>query len=235
MKRQLYISALFSITILVSCGESSSDNASNKSNTNNSDIENKRIKDSLNLVKENEIKEKISQNIWLNKNKKDKYQLAMFNDSSFSFVNYKGSLNYTLAVDTLKFQDKPFTTAVVSFNKNGDLLLKSTKSGKTSTYSVAKNKDKFIGSWTGQLASLKINLFKLKLNPDGKGSFTDGNGTYDITYTHKKNKLTLNIKSKGAKINLSTNFSKLNKMSEKNSVWTRKRKSFPNDLSDLMK
>ena len=85
------------------------------------------------------------------------------------------------------------------------------------------------------MASLKINLFKLKLNPDGKGSFTDGNGTYDITYTHKKNKLTLNIKSKGAKINLSTNFSKLNKMSEKNSVWTRKRKSFPNDLSDLMK
>tara|TARA_B110000285_G_C15004611_1_gene553168 strand:+ start:203 stop:898 length:696 start_codon:yes stop_codon:yes gene_type:complete len=230
MKFLIYLCPV--ICLLISCGGSPSDKVISETKNNKAELERqKEIQDSINLVKEDEIREKLKENIWLKNEDKNRYFLYTYTDSSLALINCKGSVNYSLVVDTLKFHNDSSTMAIVSLNENGDLLLKDIKTGAQGVFKVARDQDKFIGNWTGQLKNLKINLFKLKLKPEGKGSLTDGNGTYSSIYSFKKNKLMLN--SKGSVINFKTNLARLNTMSETNSIWYRKMKPFPTNLSIL--
>ena len=234
-----FLSYLFVVICLLnftSCDESSdvssSDVATLKCGNKKAELEcQKKIKDSLNMAKEEVIREKLQGNIWLKKKDEKNYHLYSFSDSSLSLINCKGFVNYSLVVDTIKFSNESSTMAIVSFNENGDLLLKEIKTGEQGLYKVAKDQDKFIGNWTGQLENLKINLFKLDLNPGGKGLLTDGNGTTSCSYSYIKKNLALNFN--GAIINYKTNLSRLNTMTQTNSNWSRQMKTFPKNLSIL--
>jgi len=125
--------------------------------------------DSLNHLRQIQIQEGLIKNAWYNSKDKQGYFVFSFNDTSIFFTNSKGSIPYTLTVDTLEFQDDTKSTYLVEFDKNGNLTLKNIATNLTSSLTIASQQDKYIGSWSGQIKNLKMNLFKLNLKPGGKG------------------------------------------------------------------